>query len=136
MSKSHKVRVLVLDDDVDFCDLLGMLLESARDVECVGVHRLAELIARSADALTCELAILDVNLGPGEPSGIDALSWLRANGFPGSVVFLTGHARWHPLLRQQAESAGVRVLQKPVDTLTLLSLLPSPNVAASTTGNA
>ena len=133
MSKPGKRRVLVLDDDVDFCDLLALLLENTLGVECLGVHRLAELTALSSEALTCELAILDVNLGPGEPSGIDALAWLRANGFAGAIVFLTGHARWHPLLRQQAESAGVRILEKPVDTPTLLSLLPSKSTSSSTT---
>lgn len=136
MSKAGKRRVLVLDDDVDFCDLLRMLLETTLDgVECLGMHKLAELIAHSAEVMACELVILDVNLGPGEPSGIDALAWLRANRFGGVIVFLTGHARWHPLLLQQASSSGVRVLEKPVDTTTLLSLLPSSEVAVGPRGS-
>ncbi|HVJ88548.1 MAG TPA: response regulator [Labilithrix sp.] len=137
MSAAGKRRVLVLDDDVDFCDLMAMLLESTADIECLGVHRFAELCARAPDVLGCELAILDVNLGPGEPSGLDALAWLQAHGFMGAIVFLTGHARWHPFLRQQAESSGVRVLEKPVDAVTLLSLLsPSSNAPSTKSGDA
>src|SRR4051812_22373078 len=122
MPCARRRRVLVLDDDLDFCDLLQMMLERALDVECVIVHAVAELVARGTEALACELAILDVNLGPNAPSGIDALSWLRANGFGGIIIFLTGHARGHPALSQLSESTGVEVLTKPVETETLLSL--------------
>jgi DNA-binding NtrC family response regulator len=118
-------RVLVLDDDRDFCELLGAFLESATGAECVAVHSLAELVLRQDDAMTCRIAILDVNLGPGEPSGIDALEWLRSNGFPGRIVFLTGHARRHPILGEHAERSGLEILEKPVDAGTLVALVSS-----------
>lgn len=126
MTEPANRRVLVLDDDADFCDLLRLFLESTLPVECVVVRKLSELVARAPEALTCELALLDVNLGHGEPSGIDALEWLYANGFPGSVVFLTGHARCHPLLSRLVESSSIRVFEKPVETGTLVSLFPPP----------
>jgi DNA-binding NtrC family response regulator len=115
--------VLVLDDDHDFCELLQMRLERAVDLDCIIVHAVAELVAHESEALACELAILDVNLGPGAPTGIDAFSWLRTHDFGGAVVFLTGHARGHPLLSQLTEGAGIEVLTKPVEAETLISLL-------------
>ena len=116
-------RVLVLDDDRDFCKLLGAFLESSTGVECVAVHSLAELVFRHDDAMTCGLAILDVHLGPGEPSGLDALEWLQANEFAGRIVFLTGHARRHPVLGELSERTGLKVLEKPVDAGTLLAIV-------------
>ena len=120
---ASRQHVLVLDDDRDFCELVEAFLEGAADVDCVAVHSLEELVLRSEDALGCALALLDVNLGPGEPSGLDALDWLRAKSFGGRTVFLTGHARGHPRLRLEVETAGLSVLEKPVDAATLLSLV-------------
>ena len=135
MAASTHLRVLVLDDDRDFCELLEAFLESSTGVECVAVHSLDELTHRHEDALSCDLAILDVNLGPGAPSGIDALAWLRAKAFAGRIVFLTGHARRHLLLGDEAERAGLKVLEKPVDAGTLLALVKdTPSALAASNG--
>jgi DNA-binding response OmpR family regulator len=121
--------VLVLDDDVDLCELLQILFEEHLGVPCVAVHSFAELAARRSDVLMCDLAILDVNLGPRQPSGLDALSWLQENGFRGVIAFLTGHARRDSILHERAASAGVPVLEKPVAPETLLALVPRPDIA-------
>ena len=81
--EASKLRVLVLDDDRDFCELLGALLQSSTGAECLTVHSLDELLGKETFALACDLAILDVNLGPNKPSGIDALAWFRARAFAG-----------------------------------------------------
>jgi DNA-binding response OmpR family regulator len=118
-------RVLVLDDDRDFCDLLAAFLEISAGAECLTVCSLSELAHRHEDVLGCDLAILDVNLGVDQPSGIDALEWLRDHAFEGRVVFLTGHARRHPRLGLEVERSGVEVLEKPVDASTLAALVTS-----------
>lgn len=123
--ESNRKRVLVLDDDVDLCDLLQMLFEESGAVECLVLHSFAELVARRADVLACELAILDVNLGPRQATGLDALDWLEANHFVGSIAFLTGHARRDSVLHDRAARAGVPVLEKPVEPETLVALLAS-----------
>ncbi len=133
MAVGGKRRALVLDDDVDYCNLLTILFDSALDVECLGMQRLADLAARAEEVLACELAILDVNLGPNQPSGLDALEWLRAHDFAGEIVFVTGHAGSHPLLHPTAEDEGIRVLEKPVPVGVLLSLIHGPPSAPSTT---
>src|SRR5579862_5380074 len=62
------------------------------------------------EALGSRLAILDVNLGPGCPSGLDAHSWLAAEHFSGRIVFLTGHAQSYPLVeRAGALADGARI---------------------------
>ena len=74
-------------------------------------------------ALGCGLALLDINLGAGVPSGLDAYRWLKDNGFPGRTVFLTGHARSHPLVREARELTHVQVLSKPIESAVLLALV-------------
>src|SRR5690348_1801531 len=133
MAVGGKPRALVLDDDVDYCNLLTILFDSALGVECLGMQHLADVVARAEETLACDLVILDVNLGPNQPSGIDAFGWLRAHDFAGEIVFITGHAGSHPLLHSTAENEGIRVLEKPVDVGVLLSLIRGPASAPSTT---
>ena len=61
-----------------------------------------------------DLAFLDVNLGADNPSGLDALRWLRERGYPGKTVFLTGHGVENPLVEEARSTSGVEVLQKPI----------------------
>jgi ActR/RegA family two-component response regulator len=66
-------------------------------------------------------AILDVNLGPGEPSGVDVAAWVRAHHPDARIVFMTGHAPNHPLVRA-ASGADGEVLAKPIDTKRLIGI--------------
>lgn len=134
LTESTHRRVLILDDDADLCDLLQLLFEEQGGVECVVVHSVAELLEKRAIALSCELALLDVNLGPRQATGLDALDWLEANHFRGTIAFLTGHARRDSLLHDRAASAGVPVLEKPVEPASLVALLePSRHPTTSVT---
>jgi CheY-like chemotaxis protein len=115
-------RALVLDDDDDLRLLLSEVITSLTNSECLALGSFEELVAHEAEALGCDLALLDVNLGEGVPNGLEALAWLRAHDFRGRVVFLTGHARTHPLVEHARRMAGVPVLAKPVTLDVLLSL--------------
>lgn len=114
-------RILLLDDDDDLRDALGDLL-ALFGAGCLSLPSLAALMASELEALACRLAILDVNLGDGQPSGVDAYEWLRARAFAGRIVFLTGHAASHPAVANAA-SLGVRVLAKPVESAELRALV-------------
>lgn len=116
-------RVLVLDDDADFRELLEEVLIELGVRSCVTSGSLAELQRRDADALACGLAILDINLGRGQPSGIDALRWLVSRGFHGKTVFLTGHAASHPLVVEAAANARVPILTKPMEAKQIAELV-------------
>jgi CheY-like chemotaxis protein len=107
-------RVLFLDDDSDLREIVTELTGSL-GIECDAVASVAEM--QSAAGLLegkFYLAILDINLGDGRPSGIDAYRWLRAQGFVGRVAFLTGHARSHPLVAEALRAGDVTVYDKPI----------------------
>ncbi|HLT37708.1 MAG TPA: response regulator [Enhygromyxa sp.] len=106
--------------------LLCEVVRSLAHGECLAVRSLEDLVACQDEALSCDLVLLDVNLGVGASTGLDALEWLRAHDFKGRIVFLTGHARTHPLVERARSTAGVPVLEKPITIDTLLSLLSAP----------
>jgi DNA-binding NarL/FixJ family response regulator len=117
------LRVLVLEDDADLRTILCELLSLSGADACVGAGSVGELQRKRVEALGCGLALLDINLGAGVPSGLDAYRWLKDNGFPGRTVFLTGHARSHPLVREALELTHVQVLSKPIESKVLLALV-------------
>jgi FixJ family two-component response regulator len=113
--------VLVLDDDDDFREALGDLI-GLLGRHYVGARSVAELDAQRQAVLECDAAILDVNLGPGMPSGLDAYRWLQREQFPGAILFLTGHARSHPQVAA-ARAVGAQVIEKPIPAAELQALL-------------
>ncbi|MDB4936723.1 MAG: hypothetical protein JWP87_3695 [Labilithrix sp.] len=115
--------VLILDDDADLREVLSEMLLASGASSCLAAGGLDELKARAREALACDLAILDINLGPGEPSGVDASRWLVGCGFGGRIVFLTGHASSHPLVVEAAQIAHSEILAKPLDGSRLVGLL-------------
>jgi FixJ family two-component response regulator len=106
--------VLFVEDNDDlrelFVELVGVLLER----RCVGVSSYEELVALGLEALECRVAILDINLGPNRPSGIDAYTWLRRQGYTGRIVFLTGHASDHPLAVAATRIGDAEIFSKPI----------------------
>jgi DNA-binding NtrC family response regulator len=119
------MRILLLDDDDDLRTTMReiLMLVDEGSHQCVAVGSFAQLLDWRAKALDTELAILDINLGPNEPSGLDAERWLRENGYKGRVVFLTGHARTHPLVVDAARLGNVQILEKPLGLGSLLDMV-------------
>lgn len=106
-------RVLVLEDDDDLRTILEILLRGTGH-EVSAFRSYTAMLSAARDALSADVALLDVNLGEGVPSGIDAYRWLRANAFRGRVRFLTGHAKGHPLVEEACRVTDAGVLEKPV----------------------
>jgi DNA-binding NtrC family response regulator len=116
----EQASVVFLDDSEDLRALMPLVLEPALGVKCMCFGSLMELEERRDDVLRAKLAILDINLGPNVPDGIDAFNWLVAHGFHGKILFFTGHTR----TVQQVEAAqgkGFEILQKPVQPGELIS---------------
>jgi DNA-binding response OmpR family regulator len=113
-------RILICDDDPDIDEVMA---EFFRDhgIDCVTAQSFDEVVAHRSEVLGCSLAILDVNLGQGRPSGVDVFRWLQRERFDGSVVFLTGHAVTSSALNG-TRALGVPILAKPVGAETLLRL--------------
>lgn len=118
------MAVLLLDDDDDLREALHGMIEFLGH-HCVSAGSLAELRAHAQTALGCRLAIVDVNLGSDAPSGIDAYEWLKQQSFSGNVVFLTGHARNHPLVKQAIRHGDAELCEKPIGAQELKRILNS-----------
>jgi FixJ family two-component response regulator len=116
-------EVLIVDDDLDLRHALADLVEAVNGRRVIGVADLDELVALGPRALACGLVIIDVNLGPGVPSGLDALAWLQKQGYRGNMVFLTGHGRSDPQVQEAQRLGGIPVLTKPLGVEAILSLI-------------
>ena len=122
--------VLLLDDDEDLLEALGEAVTSLCGRPCLQLRSVADLVENLAQAQQCALAILDVHLGVGKPSGLDAYALLQAGSFAGRIVFITGHAADHPLVRQAHAVDGAKVLRKPFDFGDLHALIEWTESAA------
>ena len=107
--------VLFVEDSDDLRETFVELITVVVGLRCIGVASYQEVVALGNDVLECRAAILDINLGPGQPSGIDVYRWLRHQGYSGPIVFLTGHASTHPLVIEAARIGDAEILSKPVD---------------------
>ncbi len=107
-------RVLFVDDSSDLCQIMEIMCQSLRGVECICVLSMSAVLERAAQVLRTDLAILDVNLGPGEPSGIEIYRWLKGQNYSGKIVFLSGHTRTDPQVVAATRLPGVDFFQKPL----------------------
>jgi DNA-binding NtrC family response regulator len=125
------VTAALLDDDTDLLEILAELLQE-RDCRCLVARSLAELKAQAPAVLAADVVVLDINLGAGQPTGIDAYDWLLSAGFAGRLLFLTGHAHAHPLVARAERLNRAKVLDKPLEGDVLLGEIlgePRPPVA-------
>ena len=115
--------VLLLEDDDDLRETLAAVLEASISGRVLTARTLDEVIHQEKRALAVTCSILDVNLGPGRPTGVDAGAWLRHHGYSGRILFLTGHAGSFPQLREACRQPDTLLLEKPVPMTTLLPLV-------------
>ena len=115
-------RIVFLDDSEDLRELMPILLETTLGVECKCFGNLAEFQSHLKEVLLAKVAILDINLGPNAPDGVDAFNWLMDHGFQGKILFFTGHARTNPQVALAGRS-GVQIVEKPLQTDKLISLI-------------
>ena len=117
-------RVLIVDDDVDLCALFKIMVNSLGDAECQSASSLNDVIrllgARSAPY---DLVVLDMNLGPGKPNGIDVLHWIKSNRPCRKIVFMTGHAGSYLAMSDIAHLQDIPILSKPVPSDKLVHLI-------------
>ena len=113
---------LIVDDDEDLRETVSDVLGLAGVPRRVLAASLADVQRREQEALASGLAILDVNLGDNQPTGVDVSQWLRARGFSGAIVFLTGHAAADARVAAAAAVPNTRIMAKPVSFGDLMSL--------------
>ena len=118
--------MLFVEDNNDLRELFVELVPFLLERRCVGVGSYDDLVAMGEDALACGVAILDINLGPNRPSGIDAYAWLRGKGYTGRIVFLTGHASNHPLVVEAKRIGDAEIFSKPIEPDRLRFVVEGP----------
>ena len=116
----ERARIVFLDDSEDLRELMPILLESTLEVECMCFCKMKDFETHSKEVLRAKVAILDINLGPNAPDGVDAFNWLLDHGFHGKILFFTGHARTNPQVAR-AERNGAQVMEKPIRPDKLIS---------------
>ncbi|NYE60310.1 signal transduction histidine kinase [Duganella sp. 1224] len=117
---ARKLRVLVVDDNIDAAQTLQLLLAAAGHQVSVAHTALAALEA--AQATSPELCLLDIGLP--DISGYDLARGLRAlpHTTGATLVAVTGYGRRED--REQATAAGFdHYFVKPVDVEALLALI-------------
>lgn len=114
--------IIFLDDSEDLRDLMSLLFASELGEECTCFNSLMEFENHRNDVLRAKVVILDINLGPNVPDGVDAFHWLVQQGFKGKVFFFTGHARTNPQVAL-AERSGATILEKPIQPEALVALV-------------
>jgi DNA-binding NtrC family response regulator len=105
--------VLFVDDSSDLRQVMELMCQSL-GIECICVPSMSAVLERVAQVLRTDLAILDVNLGFGEPSGIEIYRWLKGQNYRGKIVFLSGHTRTDPQVAEATRISGVDFFRKPL----------------------
>lgn len=123
MTASTLRSILVLDDSDDLLELVRFFVERLCERTAITARNLREIEALGVQVFSCELAILDINLGPLEPSGVDVYHWLRSKGFKAPIFFLTGHARSCPFVAEAERLGDARVLTKPLAPDDLIKII-------------
>jgi DNA-binding response OmpR family regulator len=114
---------LIVDDDEDLRETVSDVFGLAGVERRVLAASLADVKRQTEAALGTALAILDVNLGEGQPTGVDVSHWLRERGFKGIIVFLTGHAAADARVAAAAAVPNTRVMSKPISFGELVKLV-------------
>ncbi|HEY8278443.1 MAG TPA: response regulator [Bdellovibrionota bacterium] len=116
-------KILILDDELELRQSLAATLEMALPVECVQRARKDDCHQDESRLNEFHVAVLDINLGHGLPTGLDAYFWLRLCGYQGRCIFITGHALEHPLAQEAARLPGVEIFEKPVEVRRLIGII-------------
>jgi FixJ family two-component response regulator len=113
--------LLVVDDDEDLLRMLDTLFARS-GVPHVCASSLEQVRALGDVLPSLKTALLDINLGAGQPTGVDIAHWLREHGYVSRVIFITGHAPDHPMVKRAAGISD-RILEKPIVPRQLLEIV-------------
>lgn len=115
-------RILIVDDERDFCRLMKRNLEAAGDFEVSGCSN-SEVATWQAQQEQPDLILLDVAM-PGK-SGPEVAEELRSlketKTIP--VVFLTALVTWEEIEENKNCIGGEHFIPKPVQTLELVRII-------------
>jgi len=129
------VRILVADDNKEFCELVSQMIDAQEDMTCVGCVHDGYAAVESVAKLAPDLVILD-HVMP-VLDGLGVLESLRKLPSRPRVIMLTAFGQEH-LIQRAAELGVDYYLMKPFDFPTLIERIRqvlSPKRAAMTFQN-
>ena len=116
--KEGKIRVLLADDNQDFCDVVGNLLEKQEDMELCGVAYDGQTALERIRSLHPDVAILD-GIMP-RLDGLGLLERLQTDEFHPLCIILSAINQEKVVQKAMELGAGYYMV-KPFDTEALLS---------------
>lgn len=116
-------KVLFLDDDKSLCYLMLELYEDDKNIEVTTVNSFEQFVENEPRIHDFDVIFLDVNLGPGNHTGLDAFEWLQQRKFKKKIVFFTGHAQAYPEVKEAVKNPQVFVLEKPATLLQIETMI-------------
>ncbi len=90
--KSLKLKIEIIEDEALFRDLLGERLNKQVDFELTGAYADADEAKRNILAKEVDIAFVDIELGEGQPSGIQLALELRETKPNLGIVLLSYHS--------------------------------------------
>ncbi|AZZ36336.1 hypothetical protein CIK05_05875 [Bdellovibrio sp. qaytius] len=116
--------ITFLEDNEELREVLAEVTRSELGEEALSFGRFDDLVAHRTEVLQTKMAILDINLGADQVTGVDVFHWLKDQGYTGKICFLTGHAKAHPMV-QAASEIGAEIWAKPMYATTLCDAIRS-----------
>ena len=104
-------RVLIVDDQRTFADLLELALAASADLDCDGVASGPEEAIALVHRRPPDLVIMDLHFATSTLDGVDATAEIKRVSPSTQVVVLTGHAD-RTVLRRAAEAGACSLIPK------------------------
>src|SRR6478672_7521101 len=104
-------RVLIVDDQRTFADLLELALSASADLDCEGVASGPEEAIALVRRRPPDLVIMDLHFATSTLDGVDATAEIKRTSPSTQVVVLTGHAD-RTVLRRAAEAGACSLIPK------------------------
>ena len=109
----EKIKILLADDDTEFCARMSAILDSAEDMELIGIAENGEKALTAVRELQPDVLLLELTLPVMD--GVSVLSHLRAQDgpHPAAIVF---SAFASPQISAECAALGVELLlRKPME---------------------
>jgi DNA-binding NtrC family response regulator len=111
-------RVLIIDDDVDFCSMMETVLRSAGHDPAVSSHP----IIGAEEAMSGEYDVITLDMRVPDLDGADLTQLFSDLNLKTPVIVLSGHLTGE--IRADLRKAGItRILQKPFKSAELLEII-------------
>jgi two-component system nitrate/nitrite response regulator NarL len=115
-------RVLIVDDQRTFAELLEVAISAYADFECLGVASSPSAAVAIAARERPDLVVMDVHFAGDPEDGLTATAQVRRVSPATRVVLLTGHAD-RSVLRRAAEAGACSLMPKDGSLPDLLQAL-------------